>query len=314
MWCVHVRRSTACARTVFVNLRSARLLLVCCIWLFLVLVLMLVAPPGMSDLMMCVRIREWFLSVLAGQPPEKFVVRTTTAGGQVKFKRPGEWFRYSAKRRAYDKRTEEMNRHHRAAVAQLRERYNVDAAVIEAALASTGDAPTEAEAGAEVAHQAGDATSVKAKTRTVDKSSSADPTEFSEYVRDRGAANAKLRTLYNDPLFRQVRFNRARFAQRADSLLVRDFKDRFGGPDEVCIAWGDWSQTRCNGDGKPHRKGFAPVANEGLRTLFQRAGYLVVLVDEAFTSKRCHACEGGETSTFRKVRGCARSCAFPCAP
>lgn len=55
---------------------------------------------------------------------------------------------------------------------------------------------------------------------------------------------------------------------------------------------GDWEQYK-------HRKYKEPSIGKGIRKVFRRAGYQVVLVDEFRTSCRCFRCQG-MCETFRK--------------
>ncbi|KAH9254010.1 hypothetical protein BASA81_007885 [Batrachochytrium salamandrivorans] len=59
-------------------------------------------------------------------------------------------------------------------------------------------------------------------------------------------------------------------------------------------AWGDWSRGS-------QMKFLEPTKGVGMRKLFSRAGYEVVLVDEFRTSCTCFGCEGGACEKFRVV-------------
>ncbi|KAH9255176.1 hypothetical protein BASA81_006616 [Batrachochytrium salamandrivorans] len=59
-------------------------------------------------------------------------------------------------------------------------------------------------------------------------------------------------------------------------------------------AWGDWSRGS-------QMKFLEPTKGVGMRKLFSRAGYEVVLVDEFRTSCTCFGCEGGACEKFRSV-------------
>ncbi|KAH9255985.1 hypothetical protein BASA81_005761 [Batrachochytrium salamandrivorans] len=60
------------------------------------------------------------------------------------------------------------------------------------------------------------------------------------------------------------------------------------------LGWGDWSRGS-------QMKFLEPTKGVGMRKLFSRAGYEVVLVDEFRTSCTCFACEGGACEKFRVV-------------
>ncbi|KAH9256522.1 hypothetical protein BASA81_005437 [Batrachochytrium salamandrivorans] len=60
------------------------------------------------------------------------------------------------------------------------------------------------------------------------------------------------------------------------------------------LGWGDWSRGS-------QMKFLEPTKGVGMRKLFSRAGYEVVLVDEFRTSCTCFGCEGGACEKFRSV-------------
>ena len=77
--------------------------------------------------------------------------------------------------------------------------------------------------------------------------------------------------------------------------MVNRFRKKFGGKDEVVLGWGDWSQ------GSHPKRFLEPVKGVGMRKLFTRVGYEVLLVDEFRTSCTCFGCEGGECKKFKYV-------------
>ena len=131
-------------------------------------------------------------------------------------------------------------------------------------------------------------------------SRSVDVPGLEAFITAQHAANAVLRPVYEDPVFRRLRWQGFRAKQRADTGLVRRFRERFGGPDTTAICWGDWSEH--GREGSTHMRFHEPTRGIGLRRLFRRNGYKVWLVDEYLTSKRCHGCQAGECATFRRVR------------
>ncbi|KAH9259064.1 hypothetical protein BASA81_002684 [Batrachochytrium salamandrivorans] len=60
------------------------------------------------------------------------------------------------------------------------------------------------------------------------------------------------------------------------------------------LGWGDWGRGS-------QMKFLEPTKGVGMRKLFSRAGYEVVLVDEFRTSCTCFGCEGGACEKFRSV-------------
>ena len=75
--------------------------------------------------------------------------------------------------------------------------------------------------------------------------------------------------------------------------MINRFREKFGTKDQVVLGWGDWGTAH-------HMKFHEPTKGIGLRRLFKRFGYEVLMVDEYRTSCRCYACEG-ECNNFRMV-------------
>ncbi|KAH9249557.1 hypothetical protein BASA81_012730 [Batrachochytrium salamandrivorans] len=74
-------------------------------------------------------------------------------------------------------------------------------------------------------------------------------------------------------------------SQRSDANMVNDFGAKLGTKEQVVLAYGDWGQ------GSSHMKHQAPTRRVGIQRLFEKAGYLVVLVDEYLTSRTCYECD-----------------------
>ncbi len=128
-----------------------------------------------------------------------------------------------------------------------------------------------------------------------------DITAFTAYlVAKHDAQAAGLTRVYEDMVFRRLRWQGFRAKQRADDALVKRFAAKFGGPETTAICWGDWSEH--GREGSTHMRFHEPTRGIGLRRLFRRHGYAVWLVDEDFTSKRCHDCKVGDCAPFRQVK------------
>jgi hypothetical protein len=82
---------------------------------------------------------------------------------------------------------------------------------------------------------------------------------------------------------RKERLDAYRRRQRSEARLLRNFEDRFGGPDTTIVAFGDGARNNLSGR--------APGPSTAIRRLLQRRGYRVLDVYEAYTSKRCFACK-----------------------
>ena len=108
------------------------------------------------------------------------------------------------------------------------------------------------------------------------------PATFRDYLKAKNTANFFVSPFYQDALFRKLKWNAKTNKRRDEALLVNEFKEAFGGPDDVVLMWGDWS--------KGQMRFQKPIAKIGLRRLFRRHNFLVFLVDEAYTSQRCYNC------------------------
>lgn len=129
-------------------------------------------------------------------------------------------------------------------------------------------------------------------------SKTVDMGRYKAYLRVKNEANIYLCKFYGQELFRKMKLRTKVNRQRSEQLMINHFKEKFGGPDEAVISFGDFS----TGD---HKKFHEPVKRKGLRTLFRRAGYQVYLFDEYRTSCRCFNCGSqgveGTCETFRVV-------------
>jgi hypothetical protein len=83
--------------------------------------------------------------------------------------------------------------------------------------------------------------------------------------------------------FRKLKWEAKRLKQISEDKMMKAFRDKFGPPEEVMIALGNWSQN------KP-MSGTEPTKTKGFRGLFKRNGYATYLVDEFRTSKCCYNC------------------------
>ena len=117
---------------------------------------------------------------------------------------------------------------------------------------------------------------------------------FKAYLVKKNDVNAKLLGHYENEVYRKLKWRAFVNRQRSEDSMVNRFRKKFGGKDEVTLAWGDWSS-------RSHMKFHEPTKGIGMRKLFRRAGYEVLLVDEYRTSCRCYGCEGGECEKFREV-------------
>ncbi|KAH9251374.1 hypothetical protein BASA81_010785 [Batrachochytrium salamandrivorans] len=112
------------------------------------------------------------------------------------------------------------------------------------------------------------------------------------YFTKKNEVNARLFPHYEQEAYRVLKWRAFVNRRRSEDRMVNRFRDKFG--DEVVLGWGDWSRGS-------QMKFLEPTKGVGMRKLFSRAGYEVVLVDEFRTSCTCFACEGGACEKFRVV-------------
>ena len=108
---------------------------------------------------------------------------------------------------------------------------------------------------------------------------------------------------YTGPYYRMKKHRNRQFRafgakQKLDAELIKNFKETYGPPAETAVFWGDWNKN------SKHRRFFEPIKGKGLRKVFRKAGYLVLLVKEFRTSKMCSKCQVEEAvcKPFRHVK------------
>jgi hypothetical protein len=110
---------------------------------------------------------------------------------------------------------------------------------------------------------------------------------FMQYLIAKNEVNKVLLDFYAKDLFRKLKWYAYINKQRSEAKLIKGFKQKFGGPDEVFVGFGDWEAAA-------HMRFKHPVKGKGYRTLFKRAGYNICLVDEFKTSSYCSNCQNGD--------------------
>ena len=225
-------------------------------------------------MMAAVEITEWTASARRGEVPVKGVQRVerpAADGGpaKVKFRPPGTWWQHTLRERNHVCKKTYLDGQRDAELEILGAKHGVSVKQEEAALKGMS-------------------------------SNTLDPRALKAYLDAKAAVTDRVRPVYEDPTFRRLRWQGLRHRHRSDAAIVEGFKAKFGGPDTTAICWGDWSET--NSAGKAHMSGFQSTRGIGLRRLFAQHGYTVLMTDESYTSKRCHACEMGECKPFRWVR------------
>ena len=119
--------------------------------------------------------------------------------------------------------------------------------------------------------------------------------KFLRYCALKNKVNSKVKNFYKETIHRKLRLGSYIRTQKTDAKFLKEFKEKFGPPEDVIIGYGDWSEQE-------NRKFQAPtIKPQYVINMFEKAGYPVYLVDEFRTSKTCCAC-GGLTETFRWVK------------
>ena len=122
-------------------------------------------------------------------------------------------------------------------------------------------------------------------------SSTCDFMEFMKFLKLKLIVNDILLESYEREIWRKYKWFSFINVQRSEQKMVNNFKDKFGGPDEVCILIGDWDER--GQEASRALRGQPPTKGVGLRRVFKRAGYKnLFLVNEYNTS--CRLYETGE--------------------
>lgn len=112
-----------------------------------------------------------------------------------------------------------------------------------------------------------------------------DVTRYLAYLQRKNHVNELLMNHYAKPIYRRLRWKSYINKKRSEQRLINLFSAHYGKSNNVVLCFGDFEQ-------KKHMKFKEPTMGKGMRQLFRRAGYRVLLVDEFRTSCRCHDCGG----------------------
>lgn len=120
---------------------------------------------------------------------------------------------------------------------------------------------------------------------------------FRQYCYHKNHTSYYVRPFYLHKKHRNRQFKQYVSRQKLDSDTINEFRKKFGPPATTVVFMGDWSESN-------HRKFHEPVKGKGLRDLFRRAGYQLLLVKEHKTSKMCSECQedGATCTSFREVK------------
>lgn len=124
---------------------------------------------------------------------------------------------------------------------------------------------------------------IEKESELSDKNSkTVDYDKFKEYLKEKNKLNAQLKDFYLQELFRKLKWRRFVYTQKSEDMFLNNIEKIFGTPDQISIAYGDWSRST-------HMKHFVPTKGIGLRKLIARR-FVLVMVNEFRTSKLCCHC------------------------
>ncbi len=108
--------------------------------------------------------------------------------------------------------------------------------------------------------------------------------EFKKYIKEKNKVNNILYDHYQQDFFRKFKLNKYINMQKSEAKMIDNFKNKFGEPDKIIIAFGDHDK------GSNNMKGLEPVICKKFRRIFKNAGFQVNLINEFNTSKLCSCC------------------------
>ncbi len=115
--------------------------------------------------------------------------------------------------------------------------------------------------------------------------------KFRKYILYKNYYNIPLREHYSKRVFRKLKLYTFINTQKSEARMMNNFQKIFGGPEKVCIGYGDWSKGSFN------MPGHEPTMSKKLRRMFVEKGYQTNLINEYRTSITCNEC-GGELTKF----------------
>jgi hypothetical protein len=119
--------------------------------------------------------------------------------------------------------------------------------------------------------------------------------EFKNYLLEKIKMNKILFDHYNKRIYRKLKWNTYMNTSRSESNMLNKFEQKMGGPDEVVMILGDWSDKGIRGK--------EPSISKKLRRLFMDRKYECYLVDEFRTSKICSNCALKKPKTLDREYG-----------
>ena len=102
-----------------------------------------------------------------------------------------------------------------------------------------------------------------------------------EYIHKKNYYNFNTQHIYENELFKKLKWYSFINKQRADETMIRKIREKFGDKKDVVILMGDWSA-------KNTLRNNEPTKGKSIRNVFKKHGYKLYLVDEYRTSKRLY--------------------------
>jgi hypothetical protein len=107
---------------------------------------------------------------------------------------------------------------------------------------------------------------------------------FKNYLIEKNKLNLLLFSHYEKTFFRKLKLNRYINTQKSESKMIKNFTKKFGEPNDIIIAMGDYDKENNN------MSGLEPTICKKFRKIFKNAGFRTYLVNEFRTSKLCNCC------------------------
>jgi hypothetical protein len=108
--------------------------------------------------------------------------------------------------------------------------------------------------------------------------------KFKNYLIEKNKLNLLLFSHYEKTFFRKFKLNRYINTQKSESKMIKNFTKKFGEPNDIIIAMGDYDK------GNNNICGLEPTICKKFRKIFKNAGFRTYLVNEFRTSKLCNCC------------------------
>ena len=108
--------------------------------------------------------------------------------------------------------------------------------------------------------------------------------KFKLYCIEKNKLNYQLYSHYEQNCFRKFKLNAFTNTQKSESKMIKNFKNKYGIPEDTIFVMGDYDKGNYN------MKGKEPVICKKFRRIFRNAGYNTYLINEFKTSKLCNCC------------------------